>query len=151
MSLIKLVNGQPVEMTPEEEAAFETSRTPTLAQAKRTAREAIAARLAKAERNGFAFQAVRVASDADMLSRIAILAERARRAAADGETITVRLVAEDDSALNLNRSEMLDLAKASGDHFIACSANARTLRQAVAAATTLAEVRAIDIGVGWPE
>lgn len=147
----KIVNGVPVPMDAAEEAAFEASRTPTLQKAKRDLRDRLAARLARAERSGFSFQTVRVASDGDMLARIAILAERARRAVADSEAITVRLVAEDDSALNLNRGEMLDLAKTAGDHFLACSANARTLRQAIAAAATLAEVEAVNINTGWPE
>ena len=146
----KLVNGVHVEMSPAEEAAFEAARTPTLAQAKRAAREALAARLIRAEQSSFAFQTGRVVSDAAMLSRIAIFAHRAQRAIADSETITVRIALEDGSTLNLNRQEMLDLAKAAGDHFIACSANARTLRQAIQAAATLAEVAAVDIESGWP-
>lgn len=146
----RFVNGVPVEMSPAEEAAFEAARTPTLAQAKRAAREALAARLIRAEQSSFVFQTGRVVADAAMLSRIAVLALRAQRAIADSETITVRIALEDGSTLNLNRQEMLDLAKAAGDHFIACSANARTLRQAINAAATLAEVAAVDIETGWP-
>lgn len=122
----------------------------TLAQAKRDARDALAVRLIRAEQSSFAFQTGRVVADAAMLSRIAILALRAQRAIADSEAITVRIALEDGSTLNLNRQEMLDLAKAAGDHFIACSANARTLRQAINAAATLAEVYAVDIESGWP-
>ena len=121
-----------------------------LGQAKRQKREGIASRLAQAERAGFVFQAARIASDADSLARISILALRAQRAKDDGQAISVRLVAADDTALTLNRQEMLDLAKAAGDHFLACSDNARTLRQAVAAATTAAEVDAVDLDSGWP-
>lgn len=146
----RFVNGVPVEMSPAEEAVFEAARTPTLAQAKRAAREALAARLIRAEQSSFVFQTGRVVADAAMLSRIAILALRAQRAIADSETITVRIALEDGSTLNLNRQEMLDLAKAAGDHFIACSANARTLRQAINAANSLAEVYAVGIESGWP-
>lgn len=146
----RFVDGVPVEMSPAEEAVFEAARTPTLAQAKRAAREALAARLIRAEQSSFVFQTGRVVADAAMLSRIAILALRAQRAIADSETITVRIALEDGSTLNLNRQEMLDLAKAAGDHFIACSANARTLRQAINAANSLAEVYAVDIESGWP-
>lgn len=146
----RFVDGVPVEMSPAEEAVFEAARTPTLAQAKRAAREALAARLIRAEQSSFVFQTGRVVADAAMLSRIAILALRAQRAIADSETITVRIALEDGSTLNLNRQEMLDLAKAAGDHFIACSANARTLRQAINAANSLAEVYAVGIESGWP-
>lgn len=146
----KLVNGRPVEMDAAEEAAFEAARTPTLAQAKRAAREALAARLVGAEQSSFTYQTGRIVSDPAMLSRIAILAHRAQRAIADSETITVRIALEDGSTLSLTRQEMLDLAKAAGDHFIACSANARTLRQAIQAATTLAEVAAVSLESGWP-
>lgn len=146
----KIVNGQPVVMDAAEEAAFEAARTPTLAQAKRAARELLAARLVLAEQSSFAFQTGRIVSDPAMLSRIGILAHRAQRAVADSEAITVRIALEDGSTVNLNRQEMLDLSKAAGDHFIACSANARTLRQAIQAATTLAEVAAVNIESGWP-
>lgn len=146
----RFVDGVPVEMSPAEEAVFEAARTPTRAQAKRAAREALAARLIRAEQSSFVFQTGRVVADAAMLSRIAILALRAQRAIADSETITVRIALEDGSTLNLNRQEMLDLAKAAGDHFVACSANARTLRQAINAANSLAEVYAVDIESGWP-
>ena len=131
-------------------ATFSRPAVP-IGQAKKRKREGIASRLAQAERAGFVFQqAARIASDADSLARVSILALRAQRAKDDGQAISVRLVAVDDTALTLNRQEILDLAKAAGDHFLACSDNARTLRQAVAAATTAAEVDAVDLDSGWP-
>jgi hypothetical protein len=150
MPLTKIVNGIPVEMTPQEEAAFEAARTPTLSDAKRAKKEAIADRRLQAETSGFRHLTVLYASKPQHLSRMAILAERARTAKAAAESFTVRVVAADDSETNMNANEYIALEKSAGDHFIACSANARTLRQAVNAAADLVAVLSIDIEAGWP-
>jgi hypothetical protein len=150
MAANKWVSGTVTPMDPAEEAEFESSRRLTLPQVKRAKKGAILVRLNEAERAGFTFQTKRIPSDADSLARISIIASRARRAQADGAAFSVVWFADDDSALTLNRTELQDLDKAAGDHFKACSDNARTLRQAVSAAGTVAEVEAIDVNAGWP-
>jgi hypothetical protein len=146
----KIVNGQLVDMALDEEAAFEAGRTPTLQQAKRAAREQIALRRLQAETGGFAHLAVRYESKPANLSRIAILAERARTAKAASQSFTVRVTAEDDSDTAMNANEYIAYEVSAGNHFVACSDRARTLRQAVNAAADVAAVLAIDINAGWP-
>lgn len=146
----KLVNGVPVEMSPAEEAAFEAGRTPNLAQARRLMRDRIADRRSQAESGGFAHLTKRYDSRGGDLARLSILAERARTAKAAAGAFTVRVVASDDTEAAFNADEMIALEVSAGDHFLACSANARTLRQAVTAAADVALVLAVDIEAGWP-
>lgn len=121
-----------------------------LTSAKQDARAAILARWAIAERAGVSFGGRVYSTDTDRLARISIYAARARRAKEDNVVFAVAVLAADDSANNLNRQELLDLEMAIGDRFKACADNAKTLRQAVNAAATVAEVLAIDINAGWP-
>jgi hypothetical protein len=137
-------NGEVIELTAEQEAAFEASRTPTLTQAKRAARERIRALRDLAERS---FPYLGVWYDASAAGRIAVLANRAR-ISADG--FPVRAVALDESETNLSRVEYQAFEAALGTHLQACSAHANTLRQQVNAATTVAAVLAIDLEAGAP-
>ena len=146
----KMVNGVLLDMTPEEEAAFEAGRTPTLQQAKREMRARIAERRIVAEMAGFLHLTVRYASDGASLARMSVLAERARTAKAASEPFSVRVVSMDDGDTAMNANELLALEVSAGDHYVACSANARTLRQAVGNAADVAAVLAVDINAGWP-
>ena len=60
------------------------------------------------------------------------------------------MVAADDSESNMNADEVIALEKSAGDHFVACAANARTLRQAVNNAADVASCLAVDVNAGWP-
>lgn len=147
----KIVNGELVDMTPDEEAAFEAGRTLTLVQARREMRERIATRREIAEQGGFTHLTIVYSSRGADLARLSILAERARTAKAAAEnTWRARMVAADDSESNMNADEVIALEKSAGDHFVACAANARSLRQAVNAAADTASVLAVDINDGWP-
>jgi len=146
----KLVNGVEVDMTPEEVIAFEAARTPTLPQARKLMRERIAARRVKAEQGGFLYLTARYDSDGNSLARLAVLASRAKTAKANNETVSVTLIAADDTQSQFNANELIALEVSAGDHFIACSANAKTLRQAVNQAVDVAAVLAVDLEVGWP-
>jgi hypothetical protein len=145
----KMVNGVLVTMTAEEEAQFEADRTPTLAHAKKARKQAILVRWGMADAAGFTYQTKTIESDATNLARISVLASRARRALADSEAFSVVWVTADDSTLTLNRAELIDMDKAAGDFLKRMSDNARTLRQAVSAATDLAGVAAVNIEAGW--
>lgn len=140
----KMVNGESVLMTAEEEAAFEESRQISLPQAKRAARERIRTLRDLAERS---FPYLGAWYDASAAGRIAVLANRAR-ISADG--FPVRVVALDESETNLSRVEYQAFEAALGTHLQACSAHANTLRQQVNAATTVAAVLAIDLEAGAP-
>ena len=127
----------------------EDSVTLKLPQARRDKREEIEAKRLAAERAGIEFQAKTLPTDPDALARLAVLAQRAEIARRKGQTIQVRFPATDDTFLTLNANEVLDLMEATGDRFIALSQNARTLRQAVNAAATVADVLAINTDTGW--
>ena len=137
-------NGEIITLTPEEEAAFEAVRTPTLSQARKAAKATIRDRRDQAERS-FPYLGVRY--DASAAGRIAVLANAAR---ASGTGFPVRFVALDDSEVGLSRAEMQAFETALATHLQACSTNAKTLRDAVQAAATPQAVIAIDLDAGWP-
>lgn len=64
MALTKLVNGVPVEMTPEEEVAFEASRAPSLPAVKASLTEAVDAKIAGIYNRWLRFEAEYVAREA---------------------------------------------------------------------------------------
>lgn len=140
----KIVNDQVVQMSAEEEAAFEALRQVTLPQAKRAARERISDIRARAERK---FPYLGAWYDASTAGRIAVLANCAR---ISGAGFPVRVAALDETETNLSRAEMQAFEAALGAHLQACSAYANTLRQQVNACTTVAEVQAVDLEVGVP-
>jgi hypothetical protein len=138
-------NGEVIELTAEEEAAFEVARTPTLAQAKRAARERIRGLMEMAQRGGFTYAGARY--DSANAGLIAVLANAAR-AGAGG--FPVRMIDLDDGETALSRAEVQAMEAALDMHIKACSAHAKTLRDAVAAAADVPAVRAIDLDAGWP-
>lgn len=137
-------NGEVVELTAEQEAEFEAQRAPTLAQARRLAKDRIRDSRELAERT-FPYGGARY--DASAAGRIAVLANAAR---ISGAGFPVRVIALDDSETGLSRAEMQAFEAALATHLQACSANAQALRQAVMAAADVAAVRAVDVDAGWP-
>lgn len=150
MPQTKLINGVEVPLTPQEEAALEASRALTLPQTKRLMRDRIATRREQAESGSFAHLTKRYSSRGGDLGRLSVLAERARTAKAQASAYSVRMVATDDTEASFNADEVIALEVSAGDHFLACSANARTLRQAVNNAADAAAALAVDIEQGWP-
>lgn len=146
----KMVNGAEVDMDPAEAAEFDGQRALTLPKAKQAARDLIGLRRDRAETGGFAYLTARYPSDGNSLARISILGERARTAKAASLPFVVSLIAMDDTSSNFNANELIALEVAAGDHFAACSENAKALRQAVNACTDVAAVKAVNIEVGWP-
>ena len=58
---------------------------------------------------------------------------------------------QDNSVVDHDAAQMITAGVAVGQHVSDCHAVARTLRDAIDAATTIAEVDAIDIeGANWP-
>lgn len=141
MARQKILNGQVVDMTTEDEAAMQLS----MPQAKRITRGRIAARRLEAERGGFTYAGKRY--DSNDRGTIALLANGARAGAAG---FPVRVVALDDTETALTAAEYQAFEAAAISHLLACSANARTLRQAVNAAADVDAVLAIDLDAGWP-
>lgn len=140
----KIVNGEPVEMTAEEEAAFEASRMPRLNPAKDTARARIQELRERAERS-FPYSGKRY--DASSAGRIAMLANAARTSA---QGFPVLEVATDGSETKLSRTEYQAFEAALIAQLQACSARALALRDAVRTAVDVPAVQAIDLEAGWP-
>jgi hypothetical protein len=141
-------------MSAQEEADLEATRALTLPQAKRFMRQKIADRRLTAEQGGFKHTVASVTTVYDShgsdLARLSILASRARVAKAEAGAFSVRVVAADDSETAMNADELIALDRSAGDHFLACSANARTLRQAVNGSPDAASALSVDLEVGWP-
>jgi hypothetical protein len=146
----KIVNGVEVTMSAAEEAEFETERAPTLPQAKRLMRERIAKRRVLAEISGFTHLTTRYNSDVLSLARIANLADRARTAQANSTPFNISVIAQDDTTNPMNAAAYIALQVSLGDHFLACSDNSKTLRQAVNQALDVPAVLAVDTELGWP-
>lgn len=147
----KIVNGREAAMSSEEAEAFEASRSMTLPQARRYMRDLIAQHRERAEQGGFTHSAVVYGSRGADLARLSIMAQRARTAKADSDKAwRARMMAADDSESNMNADDVIALEKSAGDHFVACAANARTLRQAVNNAADVASCLAVDVNAGWP-
>ena len=142
----KMVNGSAVEMTAQEEADFIASRTLSLADAKAAKVLQIEARQAIAERAGFQYSGFDVGSDPDQMRRYIVLSKRIETAVIDGMSVSWR-----NNSLSIYDSTMIgDIEKAAGDHYVLCMDNAMALKEAVYVCTTVAQVDAIDINVGWP-
>ncbi len=141
----KIVNGERVEMTAEEEAEFEAARTPSLAQAKRAARARIRERMDQAQRSGFVYAGARY--DSANAGRIAVLANQAR-AGAGG--FPVRMLDLDGGDTALSRAEIQAMELALDAHLKACSTNAKALLDATQAAADVAAVQAVNVEAGWP-
>ena len=147
----KIVNGREAAMSSEEAEAFDASRSMTLPQARRHMRDLIAQHRERAEQGGFTHSAVVYGSRGADLARLSIMAQRARTAKADSDKAwRARMMAADDSESNMNADDVIALEKSAGDHFVACAANARTLRQAVNNAADVASCLAVDVNAGWP-
>lgn len=56
----------------------------------------------------------------------------------------------DDSVVSLDAMEMIGVGVAVGQHVSACQANKNALDAAIALATTVEELQAIDTDAGWP-
>lgn len=146
----KLLNGREVDMTVDEEAAFESMRSMSTPQAKKAMRDRLAARRIAAEHGGFAYLGLRYDSSDPALARLSLLGNRARTAKANSEAFSVSMTALDDSASNFSANEMIALEVAAGDHYVLCSANYKTLKQAVNGAADAAAALALDLDAGWP-
>ncbi len=142
----KLVNGQLVEMTPQEEAAFEAARLGTLPQAKQRMRASLSLRRRRAEAAGFDHLGSRFPSGANVVSAAALMA------AIDGQggPFSISVETADGSIVTMNAAQYQAYRRALAGHVKACSDRASTALQAIAAAQTPQEAVSVDIDSGWP-
>jgi hypothetical protein len=129
MAVKKLVNGQLVDMTLDEEAAFEAGRAPTLQQARAGAIARVAARKAAAEAVGVVVIGKPYGTTPTAVARLAILATK---------------------PANDPRRPAQPALLAVADRLADCDDREAELLAAIESAPTVAAVQAIDINVGWP-
>jgi hypothetical protein len=105
-----------------------------------------------AELGGFVYLGRRVDSDRDSVQRIAQAAARALHARLADAPFALAWTCADDTELELDAAGMLGLQAALAEHGAACHARSRTLRTAIDAAATLADLAAValEIETGWP-
>lgn len=135
MAATKLVNGELLSMTPQEEAAFEAARAPRLEDMQAQAHTRIDEVRAKVEAAGVATGAKgqRIDTSAAGLMRMALLA-----------------LGDDGKGGALSARPSAEALKAVAARIDACAARATALHAAVDAAKDVREVLAIDIDAGWP-
>lgn len=128
----------------------ERSFTPTIAHRKQMLRDAVRAKALGVAAGGVAVNGAVFASDAEARQELLEAALAAAVAHIDGEAFTADIELLDGGTARLTRAECRALAKAFRAHTAAVRANARSLIQAVNAASTQAALDAIDINTGWP-
>jgi hypothetical protein len=87
-----------------------------------------------------------VATDRDSQTKLIA----ARINAKEDDTYTVNWKADNGSFVQINAATMIAIADAVSAHIQACFDREAVLSAAISAATTTAEVRAIDLNSGWP-
>jgi hypothetical protein len=117
-----------------------------LGRAKTQRWDAIKAARDAAEFGGFTWDGSRFDSDAISQSRIQGAAQLAQLAVAQGQPFSIDWTLADNSTRTLDGMSMIAVGVAMGEHIGACHAIGRQLRIVLAAATTLAEVEAVQ----WP-
>lgn len=134
MAATKLVNGELLSMSPQEEAAFEAARVPRLEDVQAQAHARIDELRAKVEAAGVVTGAKgqRIDTSAAGLARMALL------------------VASDDGKGDDVQRPSADALKAVAVRIDACAARAAALHAQVDAAKDVQGVLAIDIDAGWP-
>lgn len=144
MTLYRMIGGVNVAMTPDEEAAFEAARLPSIGKARAKAIEAIKAARIASERAGAASGAHTIVADVDTVARLQALID----AATPGQQIPVEMV--DGSVVLLPAAGVTGLITAAKARMLAAGLVEATKIGEVNALATVAEVRAYDINAGWP-
>jgi hypothetical protein len=99
------------------------------------------------ERAGCATPYGRIDTDADSQRKIG---GASTMALALGTQFTMSWRMADNSIVTLNASQMIEVGVAAAQYVAACQANKNALDAAVQAATSVADLDAIDIEAGWP-
>ena len=146
MPLYKNVNGVNIQMTPAEEADFEASRTPSLAQAKSDLRARLRRRRQQAEAAGITVGAHPVPTDSEFVARLRSLKEWSD----DNTGEAIQVERANGAFVSLTRAQLIAVAKAVAAHMRDCNEVEAAKATAVAALPDLAAVRAYDVDAGWP-
>jgi len=128
------------------EGTFEWIDERTLDQAKTDQWSKVKAARDAAEFGGFAWDGSTFDSDVVSQSRIQGASQLATLAALASEPFSVDWTLADNTVRTLSGADMLAAGQAMGVHIMTVHETGRTLRAAIEAATTIAEVESID----WP-
>lgn len=90
-----------------------------------------------------------VDSDATAKTNISGSVQLAMLAQAAGEPFEIEWTMKDNSEATLDAAAMISIGSAVGAHIAACHERGRVLRMEIFAATTMAELEAVDIESGW--
>lgn len=143
----KLVNGEYIDLTTEEEAAFLAPKP--LADLKKERRDDLAEKRYRVETGGIVVGGEPI----DTTDRSKVLINGSynlslQNVETPGFAVPFKTV---NGWVNIPASDMIAIGSAVGWHVLNCFAREQELSALIAAATTNAEVEAIDIESGWPE
>lgn len=103
----------------------------------------------KLEESGFLYMGKPIDSDSRSVQRINTAVQAAQVAIAMNAPFQLEWMCADNTTLTLDAQQMLGVPVALATHANAVHLNGRNLKDAIAAATTSAELAAIDIESGW--
>lgn len=110
---------------------------------------AVNARRDAAEEAGFTYMGKPFDSDSRSVQRINTAVQAAQVALAAAAPFELEWMCADNTTVTLDAQQMLGVPVALATHANAVHLNGRNLKDAIAAATTSAELAAIDIESGW--
>lgn len=108
------------------------------------------ARRDAAEESGFTYLGKPFDSDSRSVQRISTAVQAAQIALATSNLAVFEWMCADNTTITLDAQQMLGVPVALATHANEIHLNGRNLKDAIAAATTSAELAAVDTGSGWP-
>ena len=111
---------------------------------------AVNARRDAAEESGFTYLGKPFDSDSRSVQRISTAVQAAQVALATSNLAVFEWMCADNTTITLDAQQMLGVPVALATHANEIHLNGRNLKDAIAAATTSAELAAVDTGSGWP-
>lgn len=111
---------------------------------------AVNARRDAAEESGFTYMGKPFDSDSRSVQRINTAVQAAQVALATSNLVVFEWMCADNTTITLDAQQMLGVPVALATHANEIHLNGRNLKDAIAAATTSAELAAVDTGSGWP-
>lgn len=122
-----------------------------LANAKEAKWDAVKAKRQRVEEGGAATLQGVIDSDPNSQRKVNGLVTMAMLAGQSGQSFSQAFTLADNSVVTLDGPAMIAVGVALGQHVSACHSIAQTLRDAIDAATSIADVEAIDAdGAAWP-
>lgn len=131
-------------------ADFDNALAGEISARKQALLTAINTRRDSLEESGFPYLDKQIDSDPRSVQRISTAVQAAQAAVGAGQPFSIDWTCADDSTLTLDAAGMMGMPVALAMHANAIHQHARALKSAVEAATSSADLEAIDITAGWP-